>query len=70
MSKLRETTEGEREVLKYLNSLRDSGTINMMGATPYLVEDFLLEKREARKYLALWMKNYNEEGNYDTVEEN
>ena len=48
----------------YLENLRRSGVTNMYGATPYLMEEFGLEKYEARKILADWMRNYNPE-DYD-----
>ena len=43
----------------YLEELRRSGVTNMFGATPYLMRKFGLEKEEARKILADWMKNYD-----------
>ena len=38
-----------QEYYMYLNNLRDSGKINMMGAAPYLAKAFNIDKREARK---------------------
>ena len=43
----------------YLEQLRRSGVTNMFGATPYLMEEFDLDKKEARKILSDWMENYN-----------
>lgn len=43
----------------YLEDLRRSGVINMFGATPYLMEEFGLDKNKAKKILAEWMANYN-----------
>ena len=43
----------------FLENLRRSGKTNMYGATPYLMEKFGLERREAQEILADWMKNYN-----------
>lgn len=48
----------------YLEELRRSGAINMYGARPYLMEAFGLDKSEATKILADWMRNYNPE-DYD-----
>ena len=48
----------------YLEELRRSGVTNMFGATPYLAEEFGLDKNEARKILGDWMMNYNPE-DYD-----
>ena len=43
----------------YLENLRKSGVTNMFGATPYLMEEFDLDKKEATKILSDWMHNYN-----------
>lgn len=43
----------------YLENLRRSGVTNMYGATPYLMDEFALDKHEARKILSEWMSNYN-----------
>ena len=43
----------------YLEDLRRSGVVNMFGATPYLMQEFGLNKREAREILADWMRHYN-----------
>lgn len=43
----------------YLEQLRRSGVTNMFGATPYLMEEFDLDKKEAIKILSDWMHNYN-----------
>ena len=47
------------EYYKYLEVLRESGVTNMFGASTYLVEDFGLKSREARKILVSWMENYD-----------
>jgi len=44
-----------REEFAYLNRLRESGECNMYGAGQYLVWEFGLERREARKVLSEWM---------------
>lgn len=43
----------------FLEKLRRSGVTNMFGATPYLMEEFGIDRREATKILSDWMKNYN-----------
>ena len=43
----------------YLELLRRSGQTNMFGAVPYLVEQFWLDEKEARKVLVDWIQNYN-----------
>jgi hypothetical protein len=44
---------------KFLDDLRESGETNMFGATPFLMEEFGLEKREARAILSEWMDSFN-----------
>ncbi len=46
------------EVYEYLNNLRDSGITNMYGAAPYLQEVFGFEKKEARKWVGDWMRDF------------
>jgi len=48
------------EHLEYLDDLRESGVTNMFGASPYLAEEFWLDKREARKVLSYWMNTFAE----------
>ena len=66
---MRKTTDQEREVLEFLNMLRDSGATNMFGATPYIKDEFDLNSKESKSLLMLWMKNFNDEGKYDEVKE-
>jgi hypothetical protein len=64
----RKTTPAEQEILEYLNDLRNSGATNMFGALPYLTAEFPYEeKTECKRCLMLWMNNFNEEGNYESV---
>ena len=42
----------------YLDNLRESGVVNMFGATPYVQEAFDLTKAEARAILKEWMETY------------
>ena len=44
----------------YLESLRDSGVTNMLGAAPYLQKQFGLDKYEAKDILIEWMSSYGE----------
>jgi hypothetical protein len=50
----------DKKYSDFLLALRDSGVTNMFGAAPYLQREFGLDKREARKILANWMKSFNE----------
>ena len=47
-----------KEYKEFLDNLRESGTTNMFGAAPYLMEEFLLDKYEAREILLEWMKTF------------
>ena len=48
----------QREYFIFLDVLRDSGVTNMLGATPYLLEQFKeLDKPAARKVLSEWMES-------------
>ena len=40
----------------FLDILQESGVTNMLGAAPYLMDEFHIEeKREAREILTKWM---------------
>ena len=43
----------------YLDELRESGEINMMGAPRELQYEFEIDKAEARKIFGLWTKQFN-----------
>lgn len=43
----------------YLNELRDSGEINMWGASPYLQEEFDLTRQEAKSIFLAWIRSFN-----------
>lgn len=47
----------------FLLALRDSGKINMFGATPYLQSAFGLTTQEARTILTEWMQSFREQTN-------
>tara|TARA_R110000824_G_scaffold259469_1_gene448196 strand:- start:711 stop:917 length:207 start_codon:yes stop_codon:yes gene_type:complete len=64
---MRKTTSLEREAMEYLNDLKDSGVTNMYGATPYLMEEMDLGRSDAGKIMRLWMRNFQEDGDYTTV---
>jgi hypothetical protein len=51
----------ERQYYSYLNVLRDSGVINMFGASPYLQEEFGLSRREAKEVLLAWIHSFSAE---------
>ena len=43
---------------EYLEELRQSGETNMYGATPYIMEEFGMDKKEARSILSQWMNSF------------
>ena len=67
--KIRKTTKDEKQVLEFLNVLRDSGVTNMFGAGTYIQEEFGVDRKESHRLLSLWMDNFNEKGEYSTVKE-
>jgi hypothetical protein len=46
--------------LGFLDNVRDSGKINMIGAAPYLAETFKLSKEESEQVLYYWMSTYTQ----------
>lgn len=51
--------ETEEKYFTFLDELRESGVTNMYGATPYLEDEFQLDKKEAKSVLIAWMKSFN-----------
>jgi hypothetical protein len=47
------------EHYKYLIALRDSGEVNMWGATPYLIERFGVSHEDAKKILIQYIESFN-----------
>ena len=50
----------KNEYLVYLDDLRNSGVVNMFGASPYLAQEFGLDENFSRQVLSFWMKNFKE----------
>ena len=44
---------------RYLDELRESGEINMMGAPRELQYEFEMDKAEARKIFGLWTRQFS-----------
>ena len=65
----RQSTIEEQEVFEYLNDLRESGATNMFGAPPYVEREFSISKSESRKIVSLWMNNFSESGDYETIKD-
>ncbi len=51
------TQQLEKKVFIFLEQLRDSGVTNMFGASPYIQEEFSLDKKTAKDLLIQWIKN-------------
>lgn len=64
----RKLQQHEKDVFEYLNDLRESGVTNMFGATPYIMEQFDMERDDAKMYLMAWMKIFDKDGNYDEID--
>ena len=43
---------------EYLNDLREEGSVNMFGATPYLMAEFDLSRKQAQAALSAWMLTF------------
>ena len=46
-------------VFEFLDTLRQSGAINMFGAGPYVQDAFGLDRREARDLVLEWMETFS-----------
>ena len=57
----------KEEMFLFLDSIRESGAINMWGAGEYLEEYFEVTKREAKEVLLEWMKTFAERHNRQTT---
>ena len=49
-----------QEYFDYLTDLRDSGTMNMMGAPRELQDEFGLDRVEAREVFSKWCESLRE----------
>ena len=48
----------KEEVAEYLEGVRESGTVNMIGAGPYLEQRFGMSRRDANDAVLTWIKEY------------
>jgi hypothetical protein len=65
--KLRDTTEQEREVLEWLNDVRERSIIDMFTVVATIEVMHKVSNCEAKRLLALWVRNYNDGGAYEDV---
>ncbi|MAT13565.1 MAG: hypothetical protein CMM02_21445 [Rhodopirellula sp.] len=63
----RTTTDLEKSIFSYLDTVRESGIMNMGNGAQLVRETFGLERKEARFVSNLWMKNHNRDGNYEII---
>lgn len=56
------TEQEKQEVFDYLDALRESGAINMFGASTYVAEQFDVSSKEARALTVEWMTNFGKRG--------
>ena len=54
------TLPTQEKVNQFLDSLRDSGKTNMVGATPYIQKQFHITKYDAQRFLIKWMETFGE----------
>lgn len=52
-----EKMNGDNKYFIFLEKLRKSGKINMLNATPYLMEKFGVDRKEAKQIILDWMKS-------------
>lgn len=50
-----EKNDFKQNAFRFLDELRESGETNMVGARPYLVEEFNISTNEAGDILSEWM---------------
>ena len=53
-------TADNARCFEFLDDLRKSGVTNMYGASPYLQEEFDLDRDDARKVLLAWMRTFGD----------
>ena len=53
-----ESTPTQEEVFAFLDDLRDTGSLNMYAAAPYLQATFGIPRHLARQWLSEWMHAY------------
>lgn len=53
-------SESLEQYFAFLDSIRESGKINMFGAAPVLQEVYGLTRQESRKILLEWMDTFSE----------
>lgn len=55
-----ETMNITNEQIQFLDELRDSGIVNMFGASSYIQDEFGVPRHDATRILNHWMETYSE----------
>lgn len=50
----------KERIFIFLDGLRESGETNMFGASPYIENEFGIDIKESREFLAEWMRTFAE----------
>lgn len=53
------TVEYKGEIFTFLDELRKTGVCNMFGAGTCVQDEFDMDKRDAREWVKLWMKEFS-----------
>ena len=63
-SKMKITEPTQDQVNSFLDWLRMTGKTNMLGAVPYIQENFeMVTKYDANRFLVKWMETFKERHN-------
>ena len=54
------SVEIQEQVNLFLDDLRESGVVNMFGASSFVQEEFDVNRSEAKNYLTAWMDTFAE----------
>ena len=65
--RVRYATVLEVTVLEWLNDLRELGTLDMFKVLKKIESKNNVSNDEAKRLLALWVRNFNDSGAYDEV---
>lgn len=55
-------------VFEFLDEIRESSSINMFGAAPYIVDAFGVTRYEAKDLLLEWMRTFGQRKNASVVQ--
>ena len=61
-------TIDKNAVFEFLDEIRESGSINMFGAAPYIQDAFGVTRYEAKDLLLEWMRTFGQRKNASVVQ--